>query len=86
MITENIIITLPDISFDDKDFSQNLMQLYIRCTLGTRVFPVLIKNAVTFKNDDFEKAQIYFTNLYNYFNIKPIKSEKDYSITSSKPK
>ena len=43
------------------------MQLYIRCTLGTSVFPVLIKNVVTFKNDDFEKAQIYFTNLYNYF-------------------
>jgi len=84
-ITENITISLPDITFNKEDISiQNLMQLYSRCTLGTRVFPAFIKNAVSFKkNDDINKAQIYFTELYYYFKTRP-KSEKDYSIISSK--
>ena len=52
------------------------MQLYTRCSLGTRVFPTFIKN------DHIEK--VFFINLYNYFNTKPLKSEKDYLIISSK--
>ena len=84
--TENITIILPDINFNENDIClQYLMQLYNRCTLGTKVFPAFIKNAVTFnKNEDIEKAQLYFTNLYYYFKTKPLKSEKDYSIISSK--
>ena len=33
---------------------------------------------------DIKNAQIYITNLYYYFKTKPLKSEKDYSIISSK--
>ena len=83
---DNIIITLPDISYDKKDISlQYLMMFYSRCTLGTRVFPTFIKNAVSSNNeDDIKIALNYITNLYYYFKTKPSKSEKDYSIISSK--
>ena len=61
------------------------MQFYSRCTLGSRVFPKFIKNAITLNNlDDIKIAQINITNLYYYFKTKPLKSEKDYSIISSK--
>ena len=84
--TENITITLPDIDYDKNEISlQYLMNFYSRCTLGTRVFPTYIKNAVSLNNeDDIKNAQIYITNLYYYFKTRPLKSEKDYSIISTK--
>ncbi len=83
--TENITITLPDIDYDKNEISlQYLMNFYSRCTLGTRVFPTYIKNAVSLNNeDDIKNAQIYIINLYYYFKIRPLKSEKDYSIIST---
>ena len=83
--TENITITLPDIDYDKNEISlQYLMNFYSRCTLGTRVFPTYIKNAVSLNNeDDIKNAQIYITNLYYYFKTRPLKSEKDYSIIST---
>ena len=84
--TENITITLPVIDYDKNEISlQYLMNFYSRCTLGTRVFPTYIKNAVSLNNeDDIKNAQIYITNLYYYFKTRPLKSEKDYSIISTK--
>ena len=83
--TENITITLPDIDYDKNEISlQYLMNFYSRCTQGTRVFPTYIKNAVSLNNeDDIKNAQIYIINLYYYFKIRPLKSEKDYSIIST---
>ena len=84
--TEAITISLPEITYDKNEISlQYLMHFYSRCTLGTRVFPTFIKNAVTLNNlEDIKIAQNYITNLYYYFKTKPLKSEKDYSIISSK--
>ena len=83
--TENITITLPDIDYDKNEISlQYLMNFYSRCTQGTRVFPTYIKNAVSLNNeDDIKNAQIYIINLYYCFKIRPLKSEKDYSIIST---